>query len=130
MSFDPYQCLRLPFRPVEHFPECPAVYVVYATPNIVLYVGATKSLRSRLRDHGHLRRLDGLYSAWFPLPCYLHRDAERRLIRELRPVLNCHHVPSGSIHIHSLRTTEIQEFIDSERTTTNHKTGRRKEAGR
>lgn len=74
-------CLSLPFTHHKSLPYCPAVYLLYVSPDIILYVGKTISLRNRAKQHfSNLKRVINMSVAWFPLLVEFHADTEKQLI--------------------------------------------------
>lgn len=114
INFD--QCLNLPVKDHVGLPRCPAVYVVYASPDIALYIGATKALKNRWVEHGRtFKKIAGLRVAWFPLPVSTLRDVEREMIKQYRPVTNHNHRPAGSRYIFCHDFKELKQYIKERR---------------
>lgn len=75
---------------VKALPDRPVIYLVYTERHGVLYVGATKSLTFRWRDHHHryLMELADSQIAWFPVNAAELRKIESRVIELLSPPFN------------------------------------------
>ena len=77
----------------ERLPQMPGVYVVYGENDVVLYVGQTKNFKQRHMSHG---RIDEFLEQARRLECFredgleARKSLEKRLIDELKPLLNGH----------------------------------------
>lgn len=91
--YDFTHCLSLPQECYKQFPDCPAVYLVYAEPDILLYVGKTVSLLKRWpNDHRRVfKKAPSIRVAWFPLPAKILHKVETQLIRKYGPAMNSHY---------------------------------------
>lgn len=108
------QCLNIDLEDRWCLPDRPAVYIIYALPDIALYIGATRSLRNRAAGSDQVRavrNIHGLRMAWFPLPLIFHKKVESGLIQQFLPVLNTCHKPKDSHKIHLGWTSKIVEHI-------------------
>lgn len=123
------QCLSLPFGPsgrsAAHFPDCPAVYVIYYAPrNIVLYVGATIRLRNRCGTHAQIfRSVPNVRVAWFPLPREFHAQTERKLIEALSPALNVTHRQGNGVRVYR-NPKDVKRYINWVKKNGNKKVGK------
>lgn len=75
---------------VKSLPHRPVVYLLYTERHGVLYVGATRSLINRWRDHHHSYFLDLVECqiAWFPASEDEIHEIERQIIETLTPPFN------------------------------------------
>lgn len=94
-----FQVGKLPSLPLAQrqvFPDCPAIYFALSESGDLLYVGRTRCLIQRWKDHHHfgaLTCIGGVRIAWMKLQeCqHLLPEIERALIRHFRPPLNGPH---------------------------------------
>ena len=87
----------LPFSERSNLPTVRAVYIVCDAQGNVLYVGATCSLRSRLKSHHRRQQFEAIGHvsiAWIEVtqPLIL-RKTEAVLIEQLQPSLNRNRIP-------------------------------------
>ena len=82
----------LSIRHRRRLPDCPAVYFVLSGDSLVLYVGATMSLRKRWEGHNRLRQIQDNHRqarvAWIPTEKRNLRRLESRCICRFKPLYN------------------------------------------